>query len=105
MLDVDPLGSDTVHLHMNVVFAAGRNAIHRGVIKDLLPLVFRQILSLVALQDSYMRSMRECHDKIDANRTYQKGFEVPVGKAPGNAVERPILRGLHHAPTFSAVVA
>jgi hypothetical protein len=56
------------------LLAAGTNAIHRGVIKDLLSLVLRQILSLVALEDSYMRSIKEGHDKMNTNRRTRRAL-------------------------------
>jgi hypothetical protein len=88
------------------LLAAGPDVIHRRVIKDLLPLVIRQILSLAALEDGYKSSVRERHNKMRTDRTYWKGSgEVPVAKAPGNVAVRPIPPGLLRAPTFSAAAA
>jgi hypothetical protein len=54
------------------LFAAGSDEIYRRVIKDLLTLVIRQMLSLAALENGYKSSMRELREMVSTNRTFTR---------------------------------
>lgn len=89
-----------------LLLAASPDVIHRGVIKDLLSLVLRQMLSLATLEDGYKCSVRGRPTRRAQTDTYKRGSgEVPVGQAPESVAERPILPGLLRGLIFSAAAA